>query len=191
MNVQELQQINFKYVRIVVDGDCKRYINNNFDELLEYIGNHFPVNNRTPIGSAYVKIRQETDKLLRVTKIHNRKLKTSKREISSIRRSNFWLIEGQGKHYYIRIPYKIEFIFSAIIKIVSEISQNEPIPNSLKSCVNLTYGLSFYNYHMAAYDKEYRIHFRYDAQRYDYRDNPARLYDVLHSPANIFDHIFP
>lgn len=191
MNIHELQQLDYRYVRITVNGEHKRYVNINFDELLEYIGNHFPINNRTPIGSAYVKIRKETDKLLQVSWSHNWKLKTSKREVSSIRRSKYWIPEKQGEHYYIRIPYKIGFIFTAIINIVSEIAKNEPIPTSLNNCINSTYGLSFYSYHIAAYDKEYRAHFRYDAQRYDNRDNPAKLYDVFHSPTNTFDRIFP
>lgn len=191
MTIRELQQLGFRYVRIIVDGEYRRYTNTNFDELLEYIGNYFPINNRTPIGSAYVKIRKETDKLLQVSWIYNWKLKTSKREISSIRMSKYWVPERQGEHYYIRIPYKIGFIFTAISNIVSEISKVEPIPSSLKNCVDSAYGLSFYSYHMAVYDKEYRAHFRHDAQRYDYQDNPAKLNDVFHSPASVFDRIFP
>ena len=191
MTIRELQQLDFRYVRIILDGEHKRYVNSNFDELLEYIGDHYPISNRTPIGSAYVKIRKETDKLLHVSWAQNWKLKTSKREISSIRQSKYWILDDQGKHYYIRIPYKIGYIFTAIIHIVSEIAQVEPIPHALKQCINSAYGRSFYTHHIETYDREYRLQFRHDAQRYDDRDNPARLYDVFHAPNNVFDRTFP
>lgn len=190
MTIKELQKIDFRYVRIIADGAQKRYINTNFDELLEYIGNHFPVNNRTPIGSAYVRIRKETDKLLQVSWSHNWKLKTSKREISSIRRSNYWILDGQGGNYYLRIPYKIGFIFTAIINIVNEIKKSETIPDSLNNCIGSAYGCSFYNYHIEEYDRVYRMYLRINAQQFNFGNNPAKLYDVFHAPNNVFDRIF-
>ena len=131
MNAKELRQLNSRYVRIILDGDSERYINANFDALLEYIGSRFPLEGRTSIGSAYVRIRKETDRLLQVSWRENWSLKTSKREIKSIRQSSYWLPEKRGQHYYIMIPYKIGFIFTAIVNIVSEISQKESIPSSL------------------------------------------------------------
>ena len=125
MNAKELRQLNSRYVRIILDGDSERYINANFDALLEYIGSRFPLEGRTSIGSAYVRIRKETDRLLQVSWRENWSLKTSKREIKSIRQSSYWLPEKRGQHYYIMIPYKIGFIFTAIVNIVSEISQKE------------------------------------------------------------------
>lgn len=185
MNAKELRQLNSRYVRIILDGDSERYINANFDALLEYIGSCFPLEGRTSIGSAYVRIRKETDRLLQVSWRENWSLKTSKREIKSIRQSSYWLPEKRGQHYYIMIPYKIGFIFTAIVNIVSEISQKESIPSSLRNCIEATYGHSFYDRHIMVYDGEYRRHFYLEPQ-----GNPAKLQDVFHAPTSVFNRPF-
>lgn len=190
MDIKELGQINFRYVRIRLDGQTEKYENTNFTMLLQYIGKYYPMNNRDAIGCAYTIIRKRTDKLLRVSWNCNWKLKTSKREISSIRQAKYWPIETSENHYYIRIPYKISFIFTAIIDIVSELSSKEPIPHYLKECVGQAYGLSFYSFHMDQYDLMYKKQFNEDARLSDARKNPAKLYNEFHSPNNIFQQIF-
>ena len=75
MEIKELRQIGFRYVRIRLDGQIDRYINADFTKLLNYIGEHYPMNNRNPIGCAYTIIRKETDKLLHVCGSCNRDLK--------------------------------------------------------------------------------------------------------------------
>lgn len=190
MEIKELRQIGFRYVRIRLDGQNNRYENINFTNLLLFIGKHYPINDRNPIGCAYTVIRRRTDKLLHVSWNCNWKLKTSKKEISSIRFAKFWPIENTDNHYYIRIPYKISFIFTAIINIVSELSEQIPIPSSLDNCLGVAYGLSFYAFHMEQYDHMYRRQFRDDAKYSDSRKNPAKLYNDFHSPNNVFQQVF-
>lgn len=191
MTIQELQKIEYTYVRITENDTYTRYTNDNFDELLIFIGNHFPTIGRTPIGSAYVKIRKETDKLLHVSWPYNQKLKTSKREIISIRRSFYWLPTHKGEHYYTKIPYKIGFIFTAIVNIISEIAQKESIPASLNKYIGKTYSLSFYNHQIELYDIAYRRGFRTDATTPGLQAYPVLLYDVFHAPASVFARKFP
>lgn len=191
MTIKELSEINYRYVRIRLDGQTLRYENINFTNLLQYIGKHYPMNGRDPIGCAYKIIQKETDKLLHVSWGCNWKLRTSKREISSIRLSKYWLIEGKENHYYIRIPYKISYIFTAIISIVHNLSNIEPIPEELKTCINTAYGFSFYRLHIKEYDGMFMQKFKEDATLSDARKNPALLYDEFHSPVNVFQTIFP
>lgn len=189
MNAKELSEINYHYVRIKINGDTVRYENINFTKLLRFIGENYPMNNRDPIGCAYKKIQKETDKLLNVSWTCNWKLKTSKREVSSIRLAKYWLLEGKKNHYYIRIPYKISFIFTAIINIVNELSKEKPIPSDLKDCVGVAYGASFYAFHMDLYDLMYKKQFKEDAQLSDAKKNPAKLYNDFHSPSSVFRHV--
>jgi len=191
MEIKELRQIGFRYVRIRLDGQTNRYINVDFTKLLNYIGEYYPMNNRNPIGCAYTIIRKETDKLLHVYGIFNRDLKTSKREVSSIRMAKYWIAEKKNSHYYIRIPYKISFIFAAIINIIGELSKEYPIPKDLDHCVNQAYGLSFYKFYITEYDRLYKKNFKTDATQSGEKSNPAKLYDEFHSTANVFQHLFP
>ena len=190
MNIRDLNQLEFKYVRIRLDGESQRYENENFTNLLNFIGEHYPINNRNNLGCAYFKIRKETDKLLRVSRGHNWKLRTSKNEIRSIRFAKYWVIENRNNHYYIRIPYKISYIFTAIINIVNEINKEHPIPDNLKSCIGQAYGLSFYNFHIDEYEKEYRRKFKYDAENSPHKTNPSKLHDEFFAPTSVFKEIF-
>lgn len=191
MEIKELRQIGFRYVRIRLDGQIDRYINADFTKLLNYIGEHYPMNNRNPIGCAYTIIRKETDKLLHVCGSCNRDLKTSKREVSSIRMAKYWIAEKRNNHYYIRIPYKISFIFAAIINIIGELAKKYPIPTNLNDCIDQAYGLSFYKFYITEYDRLYKKTFKTDATQSGEKSNPAKLYDEFHSPANVFQHLFP
>lgn len=190
MNIKELSEINYRYVRIRLDGETVRYENANFTKLLQFIGENHPMNNRDPIGCAYKTIQRETDKLLRVSWRCNWKLKTSKKEVSSIRQAKYWLTEGKDNHYYIRIPYKISYIFTAIINIVNELSKEKPIPSELKDCIGIAYGASFYSFHLDQYDRMYKKQFKEDAKLSDAKRNPAKLYDEFHSPSNVFRYVF-
>lgn len=191
MTIKELSEINFRYVRIRLDRWTDRYENKNFTYLLQYIGEHYPINGRNPIGCAYKKIQKETDNLLHVSWGCNWELRTSKREISSIRLAKYWLIEKKENHYYIRIPYKISYIFTAISNIVFDLSNREPIPEELKACINTAYGLSFYKLHIEEYDRMYMQKFKEDANLSDAQKYPSLLHDEFHSPINIFQTTFP
>ena len=190
MDISELSQIHYTYVRIRLDNQKERYQNDNFTKLLEYIGKCYPIANRNAIGCAYKVIQKETNRLLHVSLKKNWDLRTSKKEISSIRQARYWIVEKTGRHYYLRIPYKISYIFTAICNIVREISPKTPIPIELRDCINHAYGYSFYAYYITNYDIMYRLKFRQDALQYGTRQNPAKLYNEFHSPGNIFDTIF-
>ena len=127
--------------------------NANFDELLEFIGKHNRTGRKNDIGSAYVAIRKKTDELLGLTGTHSA-AKTSKREVSSIRfyynRISIMEVEN-GK--FVKIPFKIAYIFRAIDLIVNDIcAAGHEIPICLKKYIHKTYSDSFYSVHVQAYD---------------------------------------
>lgn len=191
MDIQELSKIHFRYVRIRLDNEYTRYENIDFTNLLVFIGKNNPIGDRNAIGCAYRVIQKETDRLLHVSWLKNHNLKTSKREISSIRMSKYWIPEGRGKHYFIRIPYKISYIFTAIINIIKKISETEAIPHELEKCIGLAYGVSFYAYHIEKYDLMYRQRFKEDARLHIERSNPAKLFNEFHSHNSVFEVLFP
>lgn len=111
MNKIDLKNERGKYVYLAIE--C-RYTNYDFEKLMEYIGKNYGRYNYRYEANAYKTIRERSDEILQKTHPKNVKIKTSKREIQSIRRSynNKKLI---GKKYYIRVPYKISYIFKAIV----------------------------------------------------------------------------
>lgn len=191
MKITELNEMEFRYVCIRLDSHTERYENTNFTELLKYIGKHYPINDRNPIGCAYVKIRKETDRLLCVSWGHNWKLRTSKNEVKSIRLAKYCLFEDRKNHYYIKIPYKISYIFTAVINIIAELSKEYPLPAELKDCVGKAYGFSFYSLHTSEYMKEYNKEFKRDSYISENKKNPAKLFNVFDAPASVFRHLFP
>lgn len=190
MTTQELKKIGFRYVRIRLAGRTEQYENVNFTALLKYIGAYSPRMRENDIGNAYVAIRKETDQLLGVSGLKNRSLKTSKSEVKSIRLSKFWAIESKNNHQYIRIPYKISAIFTAIISLVDKISAEHQIPQDLKDCINKTYEMSFYEFHISKYETLYREKFRDDARQNSHAANPAKLHDELCAPNSVLKSLF-
>lgn len=147
-----------KYLRLTIDED---YQNINFAILLDFIDQYAPQRKNTSIhtqtiykyGNAYAYIRQKTNELLGISRTPFAYIRTSKREIKSIL-SHIQSLAGKK---YIKIPYKISYIFAALIVIIEEIQKNFKVqlPTNLQSVYNLTYGLAFYSYHINVYDSFY------------------------------------
>ena len=135
-----------KYYRVEVPTDFSLTTQDDFDKLLTFIGENNPYKNRNYIGSAYETIKQKTNELLNIPK-YNLIIKTSKREITSIKK----FFEQKGEKY-IKIPFKIEYIFRAIIALIDDL-HNKGIypPPSLNHVIGQTYALAFYFHHIDAY----------------------------------------
>ena len=129
------------------------YSNANFALLLEFIDKFCDCGRERKYGNAYYIIRKETDKLLGIGWYHPSSIKTSKREIRSILSS----INKIGSRNYIKIPYKISYIFQAIILIVEKIQADNKIdlPDDLRKIIGMTYGIAFYENHIRTYDVYY------------------------------------
>lgn len=139
-----------KYYKVELPDQSSNINNDSFNKLLYFIGTYRPHNNRNEIGSAYVIIRQRTDGLLDLNGKHP-VLKTSKREIAAIR--FYYRKKDDKKNLYAKIPFKIAFIFKAIVTIVEEIEKDgHEIPEYLVEFINQTYLKAFYKEYAQAYD---------------------------------------
>lgn len=147
INRKELLLHPEKYITF---SELAKYENQNFIELLIYIGTHINCKKKNEIGNAYACIRRETDRLLGIGIGSPRYIRTSKREIRSIC-STFESI--LIKKYSIKITYKASYIFKAIVNILEQI--DEPYPDKLDKCVGLMYRLAFYDKHISEYISQY------------------------------------
>ena len=109
-----ISQGQFKYYVVDLPHNFSDSENVNFVLLLEYIGKQsiYERYGKTDIGRAYGIIRERTNNKLGLTR-KDLILRTSKREVASIRR--FFDPNIIRRQRYIKMPYKLEYIFSSII----------------------------------------------------------------------------
>lgn len=152
-----ISQGQFKYYVVDLPHNFSDSENVNFVLLLEYIGKQsiYERYGKTDIGRAYGIIRERTNNKLGLTR-KDLILRTSKREVASIRR--FFDPNIIRRQRYIKMPYKLEYIFSSIIEILNEIQSNPSIAENvkkyhqaLKQFVNRTYVEVFYDAQREAY----------------------------------------
>lgn len=169
----------YKYYKASLPAGMPNSGNENFEKLLSFIGEHKPYKDRNPIGSAYVAIKKKTNGLLGVN-WWNPVIKTSNKEIASIR----FFYETPDSALYVKIPYKIDYIFKAIALVVDEIkTAGAEIPLTLQPLIDKTYLLAFYNPHRSAYilNKD-SIDINHEAQK--------ALIDDFESPVGALNQIF-
>ena len=137
-----------KYLWLQIE---EKYSNINFSHLLFFIEKYSEYGKDKRLGNAYYRIRQKSNELFSIGKFSPKKLRTTKREIKSIMNSTVSKIDGR---LYLKIPYKIAYIFNAIISIVNEIENdnNISLPKELADTINITYGIAFYEKYIDVYD---------------------------------------
>lgn len=154
-----------KYIRFEVNEDIALKGLDNFEHLLEYIGENMDFGRDYYAGNAYVAIKKRTNEILGVQNWKTSKLRTSKYEIKSIRQCFKKIGFKKGK-YLMKIPFKVTYIFEAIISLVNDISREKPIPQNLLSIAGLSYGVAFYS----KYIDEYLEHL--DEIKNDFNEDP-------------------
>lgn len=163
------------------------YSNINFSLLLDFIEKYSDYGKDRLYGNAYYIIRKESNKLFGVGRYSPRKLKISKHEIKSIRNS---FISRMNHRTYIKIPYKISYIFKAIISIVEKIKteNNVTLSADLQHTINLTYKIAFYQKPVAVYDAYFQdlYHLYLNNNGYYLK---IKLNDDFHSKSSIFNTI--
>ena len=142
-----------KYYKIILPNNVAGKVNINAEALFRFIGEHKPYRAKSSIGSAYKQIRIRTDKALNLTPFDG-VLRTSKREVASV--LTYYKYLTNIEHFnesYVKIPYKIIYIFGAIKELIDEIrDEGYNIPPELKDVVGMTYQMAFYQNHRDAYD---------------------------------------
>ncbi len=147
MNKRIIEQEGMnKYFRVEVT-DNTMCTNHEFEQLLEFIGKTMPQKNKGDIGSAYYRIREKTNSIMKCGQWPS-VMRTSKYEIKAIR-----MYCKNGHKTYTKIPFKIAWIFYAISLLIDEIKQKgNVIPSNLQRFVNSTYAVAFYKTQINAYD---------------------------------------
>ena len=151
INKKDLLLSPRKYLWLQIPDE---YSNVNFSLLLDFIDEYSAYGKEHKYGNAFYRIRKKANSLWGVGRYSPMKLKTSKHEIRSIINSTVSKIDGNS---YLKIPYKISYIFKAIILIIEEIKKenNINIPSNLEHTIKVTYGIAFYEKYLDTYDTYY------------------------------------
>lgn len=179
-----LKNLN-NYLWLEIEQD--NYKNINFAVLLEFIDKYVCYGKGYPYGNAYYAIRKKANELFGIRRYAPVKLKISKHEIRAILHSIKGKISGRT---YLKISYKISYIFKAIILIVDEIEKKEKVklPKELEATVNFTYGVVFFEKFIEVYDGYYG---RFKDKAIDnagYRLK-MELSNDFHSEASVFNNL--
>lgn len=139
-----------KYFKVSLPEGTTSNGNVNFENLLYFIGKHMPYKDKEEIGSAYMAIRKKTDVLLKLD-WRCIALRTSKREVAALKR--YFQTDKNSSSLYVKIPFKVAYIFKAISLLVDEIHQDGfEVDTNIKPFVDMTYSEAFYKEYVEAYD---------------------------------------
>ncbi len=163
----------------------EQYSNINFSLLLDFIEYYSDFGKDNRYGNAYYIIRKEANKFFGVGRYSPRKLKISKYEIKSLRNSYTSKLNGKQ---YLKIPYKISYIFKAIISIIEniKIQNNVELSPDLQHTLNLTYRIAFYEKYVATYDAFYQEILKLNFNSSGYRLK-AELHNDFHSEGSVLN----
>lgn len=148
MSKVKLKDITYPYVNIeLLEGQAEK-IGINLKKLYLYIDTNINMGCKYRYGNAYKAIRE------RAKRISGRNdVKFSKREVAA-------LIKYKPKRFghdkYIKIPYKMDYIFRAIFELVDEIKVRADFNNTdLERCIDKIRRDCFYDIQSVLYKKWY------------------------------------
>lgn len=140
-----------------VDSDCA-FINLNFNEVLSFIGSHCYLADRTIVHKEESWTDDENKRFANAYKVIRHEIKyyilngISKKELQSIRKSYVRILD---KSDYIKIPYKVQYIFATVYDILNELSANNILlPNSINIYKGHIYRTIFYESPFNKYKSE-------------------------------------
>ncbi|MBS5363088.1 hypothetical protein [Butyribacter intestini] len=180
---KDLLKSPWNYLWLEIESDS--YSNVRFAELLEFIDKYYVYGKKYPYGNAYYVIRKKANELYGIRRYAPVKLRISKHEVRAILHSVETAIM---RRKYLKIPYKVSYIFKAIVLLVEEIEKNNNIklPEELGFTMGLTYGTAFFDKYIDIYDGYYdRFQNRYFDGNIGYKLKMA-LYDDFHSDGSVF-----
>lgn len=126
MSRVDLDEVTYRYVRLNTIKEREDSIGVNLKKLYFYIDQHKNMGRVFPYGNAYKAIR------LRATQLLGRgDMKVYKREVTSLIVYKTDILKGN----YVRIPYKMYYIFKAIFELVDELKVQYPLPEELEQFV--------------------------------------------------------
>lgn len=142
--------------------DCEKVFNNiNFDELLLFIGSHCYLADKTILHSTESWIDDPNKRYSNAYKVIRHEIKyyitqgISKKELTAIRKSYTRLFDNSE---YIKIPYKVQYIFAVVYDILYQFSSEKIfLPSSIAKFKGQLYRTVFYEIPYCAYKAELRI----------------------------------
>ncbi len=187
MNKKLLKHSIIKYMKF--EEEIPNCYNINFDYLLKYIGDNNDIcrSKDNPIANAYIAIKKKTDELLGVN-YKNDPLRTRKAEIKSVRMCFKNIFDK--KHLIMKIPFKISYIFEAIICLVEQIEKRVPLPNELACLKYETYRSNFYNSYYSKYINWYLSNEGIECRADTNYKKENELYNDFNSEGSPFLHEF-
>ena len=142
-----LNEITYPYVNIFTLEGQAEDVGVNLRKVYLYIDQHKNMGSIFQYGNAYRVIR------MRATRLMGRgDMKVSKREVTSLIkcRSNIF------REKYVKIPYKMFFIFKAIFEIVDELKIQYPLPEEIENFVGKIRRECFYEIQSSLYREWYK-----------------------------------
>lgn len=141
MSKVNLSDITYPYINLNVLDEQAEYVGINLQKVYSYINKHKNMGSPFPNGNAYRIIRKRANKL-----IGRADVKVSKREVSSLisRKQLF-------RTKYVKIPYKMDYIFRAIFEIVDELKIYYPLPKEVEHFIGTIRRDSFYEIQSSLY----------------------------------------
>lgn len=142
-----LDEITYRYVKIHTLEGQDEDIGVNLEKVYLYIDQHKNMGSIFLYGNAYRAIRKRATKL-----IGRGDMKVYKREVTSLVRC----ITKKHNEKFIRIPYKMFFIFEAIFEIVDELKIQYPLPEEIENFVGKIRRECFYEIQSSLYKDWYK-----------------------------------
>lgn len=148
MSKVNIEDITYKYINIrLTDEDMASKLGVNLSSLYSYIDEHKNMGRLFPYGNAYKAIKETANRLT-----GRKDIKISKRQIASLRK--YFTILGTNK--YIKIPYRLYYIFKAVFEIVDDLRITYPLPTDLEAFVGQMRREIFYSEQSELFDEWYR-----------------------------------
>ena len=147
MSKINLKDITYPYFNIFTLEGQAEDIGINLQKIYLYIDQHKNMGRIFPYGNAYKAIR------LRATRLMGRgDMKVSKKEVASLIKCRFNIFGNK----YIKIPYKMYFIFKAIFEIVDELKDEYPLPDEVEHFIGKVRRECFYEIQSSLYREWYK-----------------------------------
>lgn len=119
--------ITYPYINIKLpDEETAEKIGVNLSRLYLYIDEHINMGRIFPYGNVYKAIKEKANRLM-----GRSDAKISKRQVASLRK--YYTIFGTNE--YIKIPYRLYYIFKAVFEIVDILRVDYPLPDDLENFV--------------------------------------------------------
>lgn len=157
MSKVRLKDIKYNYADVALKEEQAEKIGIHLRKIYSYIDENVNMGRRFKYGNAYKAIRE------RAKRISGRQdVRFSKKEVAALIN---YKTKRFGHDEYVKIPYKVDYIFRAIFEIVDELKQDCPFPAEIEICVGKIRRECFYDIQSHMYEDWYKQDKRSDLEK--------------------------